>query len=87
MMYGILIALMMSPPLAPPLSPTIEIYDVRDLTFNIPNYVYGQDTPRQNRNENEAVLFDLLNDLYGNEYDMRMWNGHLIVKEINNEVF
>ena len=81
MMYGILLALLMAPPLTPSVSPTIGIYDVHDLTFSIPNYVYGQDTPRQSRKENETELFNLLDELFGDEYDMRMWNGHLIVKE------
>ena len=76
------------------IEPQIEIYNPRDLTFNVPNF---NNAPRLNMNtgipgspsrrlesnhrENEEKLDRILDDLYGDEYKFIRWNGHLIVKK------
>tara|TARA_Y100001937_G_C7025968_1_gene287772 strand:+ start:53 stop:355 length:303 start_codon:yes stop_codon:yes gene_type:complete len=72
----------------------IYIEDVRDITFDAPNFSNApqfslgnsleskKENPRINSAENirrnEESLSDVLFDLYGDEYDIRTWNGHII---------
>ena len=57
--------------------------------FNLNDSLTGAGTPfgapREhrvlNRKRNEEKLVDILLDLYGNDYNIRTWNGHIIVRK------
>ena len=67
-----------------------EVEDVRDITFRVPHFdnaprfrinnsiPFGQPRQRPTVANNEEKLADILIDLYGDEYDIRTWNGHII---------
>ena len=72
----------------------ISVYDTSDITFDVPNF---DNAPRLNMNtgipgrpaqslrsrqkQNEEKLDRILNDLYGDEYKIIRWRGHLIVRK------
>ena len=67
-----------------------EVEDVRDITFRVPHFdnaprfrmngatPFGQPRQRPTVANIEEKLADILVDLYGDEYDIRTWNGHII---------
>ncbi len=80
--------------------PRVRITEIRDITFDVPNFnnaprfnlndsINGTtvpfDNPREQiRKTNEEKLVDILFELYGDEYDIRVWNGHIIYNRMSN---
>ena len=97
---AIALSIVGSPP-AEAEEPRIRITEIRDITFNVPNFnnaprfnlndsLSGTGTPfsapreraAENRKRNEEKLVDILFELYGDEYDIRTWNGHIIYNRV-----
>ena len=53
-------------------------------SLNGRNVPFGEprETTTRNRHQNEEKLMDILSELYGDEYDMILWNGHIIYRKI-----